>query len=121
MPASKETRYLTASTPADGEIRIPIATATGAAEGPTLVVVAGVHGSEYVGIEATKRLFRWIHAEQLRGTVVTVPCLNLPAFYGLAAHVNPVDGRDLIVIAVERGPARGWVAVGRVGIEEMDP
>jgi len=95
MPASKETRYLTASTPADGEIRIPIATATGAAEGPTLVVVAGVHGSEYVGIEATKRLFRWIHAEQLRGTVVTVPCLNLPAFYGLAAHVNPVDGRDL--------------------------
>ncbi len=95
MAASKETRYLTAATPADGEIRIPVATATGANDGPTLLVVAGVHGSEYVGIEATKRLFHWIDAEQLRGTVFTVPCLNVPAFYGLSAHVNPVDGRDL--------------------------
>lgn len=95
MPASKETHYLTASTPADGEIRIPVATAAGAADGPNLLVVAGVHGSEYVGIEATKRLFQWIDVDKLRGTVVTVPCLNLPAFFGLSAHVNPVDGRDL--------------------------
>jgi predicted deacylase len=95
MSASKETRYLTASTPTEGEIRIPVATATGAADGPTLAIVAGVHGSEYVGIEATKRLFQWVDPERLRGTVVTVPCLNLPAFYGLAAHINPVDGRDL--------------------------
>lgn len=95
MSASKQTRFLTAATPSDGEIRIPLATATGASDGPTLLVVAGVHGSEYVGIEATKRLFRWIDVERLRGTVVTVPCLNLPAFFGLAAHVNPVDGRDL--------------------------
>lgn len=95
MTAGKETRYLTAPAAADEEICIPVATVTGAADGPTLAVVAGVHGSEYVGIEATKRLFQWIDANQLRGTVVTVPCLNLPAFYGLSAHLNPVDGRDL--------------------------
>ena len=95
MPAGKETRYLTATTPADGEIRIPVATATGASDGPKLLVVAGVHGSEYVGIEATKRLYQWVDPEKLRGTLITVPCLNVPAFYGLAAHVNPVDGRDL--------------------------
>jgi len=57
-----------------------------------LVVVAGVHGSEYDGIEATKQLFAWIDVERLRGTLVTVPCLNVPAFYGLAMHVNPTDG-----------------------------
>jgi uncharacterized protein len=95
MAATKETSFLTAPTPANGEIRIPVATVHGGADGPTLLVVAGVHGSEYVGIEATKRLFRWVDADRLRGTLVTVPCLNLPAFYGLAAHVNPVDGRDL--------------------------
>src|SRR5262249_17697162 len=53
MPTGKETRYLTASTQNDGDISIPIATAVGSDEGPTLLVVAGVHGSEYVGIEAT--------------------------------------------------------------------
>jgi hypothetical protein len=95
MAAAKETRYLTASTPKDEEIRVPVATATGASDGPTLLVVAGVHGSEYVGIEATKRLFQWVVPERLRGTLITVPCLNLPAFFGLAAHINPVDGRDL--------------------------
>jgi predicted deacylase len=95
MPANKETRYLTTAGPEGGEIRIPLATATGASDGPTLLVVAGVHGSEYVGIEATKRLYQWVDAEKLRGTLITVPCLNLPAFYGLSAHINPIDGRDL--------------------------
>jgi uncharacterized protein len=94
MTAGKETRYLTASTPA-GDISVPVATVRGGSDGPTLLIVAGVHGSEYVGIEATKRIFQWVDANQLRGTLITVPCLNLPAFYGLAAHVNPVDGRDL--------------------------
>src|SRR5581483_10949721 len=76
-------------------ITIPVATAVGAGDGPTLLVVAGVHGSEYVGIEATKRLFQWVDSAQLRGRLITVPCLNVPAFYGLDAHINPVDGRDL--------------------------
>jgi hypothetical protein len=55
-------------------------------------MVAGIHGSEYVSIEACKRIAVWAAAEDLAGTLVTVPCLNLPAFYGLAAHVNPIDG-----------------------------
>ncbi len=95
MAASKETRYLTCAGPAGGEIRVPVATVHGAEDGPTLLVVAGVHGSEYVGIEATKRLFGWADPDLLRGTLLTVPCLNIPAFYGLAAHVNPIDGEDL--------------------------
>jgi len=88
----KETRYLRAASSASGEIEFPVATAHGATDGPTLVVVAGVHGSEYDGIEATKRLFEWVEPATLRGTLVTVPCLNIPAFYGLAMHINPRDG-----------------------------
>jgi uncharacterized protein len=89
---TKETRFSSTSTSSGEEIRFPVATARGATDGPTLVVVAGVHGSEYDGIEATKQLFAWVDPEQLRGTLVTVPCLNIPAFYGLAMHVNPRDG-----------------------------
>ena len=52
MPTpGKHTDYLMVK--ADGEeVQVPVATATGHGEGPTLLVVAGVHGSEYVGIEA---------------------------------------------------------------------
>ena len=95
MPTpGKHTDYLMVK--ADGEeVQVPVATATGHGEGPTLLVVAGVHGSEYVGIEATSRLFRWVDVNQLNGTLVTVPCLNVPAFYALSMHINPIDSKNL--------------------------
>lgn len=88
----KDTRYLTAEGPRGEEIRVPVATVRGENDGPTMLMVAGVHGSEYVGIEACKRIYQRVRSEDLRGTLLTVPCLNLPAFYGLAAHLNPIDG-----------------------------
>jgi predicted deacylase len=91
----KRTKHLSVPTGTGDEVHIPLATATGSGEGPHLLVVAGVHGSEYVGIEATSRFFRWIDETKLSGTVVVVPCLNVPAFYGLAMHVNPLDGKNL--------------------------
>jgi predicted deacylase len=90
----KETRYLTCESREGPEVRVPVATVHGASDGPTLVVVAGVHGSEYVGIEATRRLFRELDPRQLRGTLVTVPVFGVPAFFGLAAHTSPIDGAD---------------------------
>jgi predicted deacylase len=92
--AGKDTAYLTATGPAGEEIRVPIATVHGAHDGPTLAVIAGVHGSEYDGIEATKRLVEETDPAALRGTLIAVPCLNVPGFYGLAMHVNPVDGEN---------------------------
>lgn len=94
MAAGKETRYLE-TTAADGsEIRVPLASATGASDGPTLAIIGGVHGSEYAGIEAVRQIFQWLEPEQLSGRVLTIPCLNIPAFYAFAAHVNPVDGEN---------------------------
>jgi hypothetical protein len=55
-------------------------------------MVAGVHACEYAGIEALRRLFALLDPAHLAGTLVTVPCLNLPAFYGLSPHVTPIDG-----------------------------
>jgi uncharacterized protein len=94
MTAQKETRYLEAEAPDGATISIPVATIDGAADGPTLAVVAGVHGAEYDGIEAVRRLIGWLDPEALAGRVVAIPCLNVPAFYGFAAHVNPVDGEN---------------------------
>ena len=90
----KDTEYLTVEAGEDA-IEIPVGTVTGDQDGPTLLVVAGVHGSEYVGIEATTRLFRWTDPEKLAGTLIAVPCLNVPAFYGISMHINPRDGKNL--------------------------
>jgi predicted deacylase len=88
---TKTTRFLTAQGPASEEIAVAVATVHGKHEGPTMLVMAGCHGLEFDGIEAVKRLFQWIDPAELSGVLITVPCLNMPAFYGLAAHVNPID------------------------------
>lgn len=94
MAAGKETRYLETTGPDGSEIRVPLARASGSSDGPTLAIVGGVHGSEYAGIEAVRQLFGWLDPNQLAGRVLTIPCLNIPAFYGFAAHVNPIDGEN---------------------------
>jgi predicted deacylase len=94
MSEDKTTRYLTTTGPEGEEVRVPVAEVVGRSDGPTLLVIAGVHGSEYDGIEAVKRFHAELDPAALSGRVVTVPCLSVPAFYGLAMHVNPIDGEN---------------------------
>ena len=48
----------------------------GAASGRTLVVTAGVHGCEYVGVQALRRLFRELDPAELSGNVILLPLAN---------------------------------------------
>ena len=89
---TKSTRFLTAADPDGPEIKIPVATIEGRTDGPTMLIVAGVHGSEYTGLEAVRRLHHTVDADELSGRLITVPCFGLPAFYGFATHVSPIDG-----------------------------
>jgi predicted deacylase len=92
MSSSKSTSFLTAESLEGPEIRIPVATVQGDHDGPTMLVVAGVHGSEYVGLESVRRLYHSIDPADLSGRLITVPTFGLPAFYGFATHINPIDG-----------------------------
>ena len=92
--SGKHTRHLTCESREGPDVTVPVASVDGADDGPTLLVVAGVHGSEYVGIEATRRLFRELDPTKLRGKLITVPVFGVPAFYELAAHTSPIDGAD---------------------------
>jgi uncharacterized protein len=91
----KETAWLKAPSPGGEEFVVPVATVTGASDGPRVVIVAGVHGSEYVGMQSVIRLFNELDPKDVSGTVVCVPMANLPAFYGRAMHVCPIDGLNL--------------------------
>ncbi len=77
------------------EIRVPYIEITGATDGPTLAVVAGVHGAEYAGIEATIRLSQQVDPDTLRGRLRLVPICNMPGFMGRCEALCPVDGKNL--------------------------
>ena len=67
----------------------------GAAPGKTLVVTAGVHGCEYVGIQALRRLAADLDPARLSGNVILLPLANPSAFYAGAKQVVPEDGVNL--------------------------
>ena len=62
--------------------------------GPTLGVVAGIHGDEPLGPETVRRLLEQISSESLRGTVLALPVANAYAFQALTRN-TPLDMSNL--------------------------
>jgi len=75
--------------------RLPMWLVNGHAEGPTLVVTGGVHAAEYASIAAALDLGRRLEPGALRGRVVVVPVMNMPAFVSRSIYVCPLDGKNL--------------------------
>ena len=48
--------------------------------GPRVVLQAGVHGDEYDGQEAIRRLFEHLDPSRIHGTVIAIPCVSETAF-----------------------------------------
>jgi uncharacterized protein len=78
---------------ADGTIEIPLIEIEGR-DGPTLTIVAGLHGCEFAGIEAVRRLVSETDFTDLAGRLRVVPVANLPAFFGRSEAVVPIDGKN---------------------------
>jgi predicted deacylase len=74
---------------------LPMWLVNGSADGPTLVVTAGVHAAEYASIAAALDLGRSLDPAHLRGRVVVVPVMNMPAFSARSIYVCPLDGKNL--------------------------
>ena len=87
--------YLPVAARGDGTyVRLPLMVVNGRHGGPTLVVSGGVHGDEYEGPEAIRRVWRQLDPGQLRGTFLAVPVVNVTAFEA-AARKSPIDDLDL--------------------------
>lgn len=74
---------------------IPITVVKGQAPGPALLILAGVHGSEYAPIMASQRFGVALEPAQLKGAVIIVHMANLPAYLGRTIYTSPVDGLNL--------------------------
>jgi N-alpha-acetyl-L-2,4-diaminobutyrate deacetylase len=62
--------------------------------GRTALVLAGNHGDEYPGPIAILKLMRELRPEQVRGRLILVPALNVPAAKA-ATRLSPLDGKNL--------------------------
>jgi predicted deacylase len=72
----------------------PYTVIRGAADGPRLVVTSGVHPAEYPAIEANIRFARDLDPRTLRGTVISLPIVDLPAFLERTPFVCPIDQKN---------------------------
>ncbi len=75
-------------------LRVPLLVARGLQSGNTVVVLAGVHGDEYEGMWAARDVFKSLDPTTMRGTFVSVPVCNPPAFFARNRE-SPLDGQNL--------------------------
>src|SRR5919198_248378 len=94
-PGEKVTGFLDAVERPASSIRWPVGLIRGAADGPALSITAGVHGTEYVGMEAAIRSFHAIDPKQVRGSIGFVFIVNVPGFEAAETFANPIDGQNL--------------------------
>jgi hypothetical protein len=92
QPGHTARGFLTADVGRGITVRMPVVVINGTGEGPVFVVTAGVHGAEYPGIEAAIRLSRTLDPAAVRGAVIIVPVVSVPAYQRRAIYVNPLDG-----------------------------
>jgi predicted deacylase len=94
-PGTKGYGLVEVSQRGDGTaIGIPVIIVNGKKKGPTLCVSAGIHGNEYPGMEAIRRVARALDPQAQRGTLISVPVVNTLAFEAGKLE-NPVDHKNL--------------------------
>lgn len=93
-PGTRVSGYLTVNSenPANN---IPITIINGAEQGPTLALIAGVHGSEYVPIVALQTLRATINPEALNGRIILVHLANPESFFSRTVYYHPGDRQNL--------------------------
>jgi predicted deacylase len=72
----------------------PYTVVRGAEDGPHVALISGVHPAEYPAIESNIRFTRNLDPSRLRGIVVSLPLIDVPAFLPRSPFVCPIDGKN---------------------------
>lgn len=94
-PGQKATGYLEVPAGVDPGTNIPVVVIHGSRPGPVLALVSGAHGTEYASIIALEKVIQTVKPEDISGTLIVVPLVNLASFEKKVPHVNPVDGKSM--------------------------
>lgn len=79
--------------PTRSRIEIPVILERGKEDGPTLLMLAGIHGDETNGIEIVRQIVANGWNKPQRGTTICIPVLNVFGFIHQTRELP--DGRDL--------------------------
>ncbi|MFC6865154.1 succinylglutamate desuccinylase/aspartoacylase family protein [Halomicroarcula sp. GCM10025817] len=87
-------RYTVSETYMGDAVRMPVTIVNGERPGPTVFLSAAAHGDELNGVEVVREVAQeWDH-DDLAGTLVCLPVLNVPAFIAQERYL-PIYDRDL--------------------------
>ncbi|RSK48539.1 succinylglutamate desuccinylase/aspartoacylase family protein [Hymenobacter rigui] len=87
------TRLVISRLPSGTVIDIPVHVFRSTEPGPTVLLMAGMHGDEVNGIEIIRRMIRRDMLRPLRGTIIAIPILNIYGFLNFSREVP--DGKDV--------------------------
>jgi predicted deacylase len=77
------------------EEKLPTYLINGETEGPTVLVLGGIHGCEYTSIDAALEFARGLEPKDVKGKVAIIPIANPAAFYARSIYVHPQDQKNL--------------------------
>lgn len=79
----------------DTGLKLPVTIINGKADGKTLLITAGVHGCEYLGIQAAIEIADEIDPCELNGNIIIVSIINQPSFFDITPFIILEDGKNL--------------------------
>ncbi|MBB5180301.1 hypothetical protein HNQ44_001729 [Planomicrobium koreense] len=77
------------------EEKLPVFLVNGSQEGPTVLVMGGIHGCEYTSIDAAQKIGAALDPEEMKGKAIVLPIANPAAFYARSIYVHPKDHKNL--------------------------
>ncbi len=87
-------RYTVSETYLGDPLRLPVTIINGERPGPTVGLTAATHGDELNGVEVVRTVAQSWDMEELAGTVVCLPVVNVPGFLAQQRYL-PILDRDL--------------------------
>jgi len=77
------------------DLKLPITLICGKNDGCTVLVTAGIHNAEFVGIQAVVELASELEAENLCGNIILIPLVNRSGFEHRTMSLVYEDGKNL--------------------------
>ncbi|MFB6140534.1 MAG: succinylglutamate desuccinylase/aspartoacylase family protein [Halosimplex sp.] len=87
-------RYTVSETYLGDPVRIPVTVVVGERPGPTAFLSAASHGDELNGVEVVREVAHDWNLDDLHGTLICLPVLNVPGFIAQERYL-PIYDRDL--------------------------
>ena len=94
-PGTKSSGYFTFDDELLAKYQWPYHAVRGRDDGLKFLLTAGIHAAEYTGTLAAMRLAQQLDPQDVHGTILIIPVLNVPGFFERSIYVNPEDGQNL--------------------------